>query len=299
MKKHAYLVIAHTQFNLLKKLIILLDDKRNDIYIHIDKKSLDFDQKDIISQIKYSNIYFIDRISVNWGGYSQIKCELNLLSQAVKNKYEYYHLISGCDLPLKSNDYIHEFFLKNSGKEFVHFCCNNIEDDLKFKDRMFRFCIYHFFQDYKDAKNSLIKKYMNRILLKLQKIIKINRISKIKGQKWSYGAQWFSITHDLASYVLSKQEEIAKIYKLSNCCDEIFLQSIILNSNFSGNLYNLQFDNDYTGIMRYIDWNRGGPYVFKNADYDELMNSKFLFARKFIEGDLVDRIFDNVYKQNS
>lgn len=36
MKKHAYLIIAHNDFEILENLIILLDDMRNDIYIHID-----------------------------------------------------------------------------------------------------------------------------------------------------------------------------------------------------------------------------------------------------------------------
>lgn len=38
MKKHAYLIIAHNQFALLKELLKSIDDERNDIYIHIDKK---------------------------------------------------------------------------------------------------------------------------------------------------------------------------------------------------------------------------------------------------------------------
>lgn len=36
--KHAYLIIAHNEFDLLQKLISVLDDERNDIFIHIDKK---------------------------------------------------------------------------------------------------------------------------------------------------------------------------------------------------------------------------------------------------------------------
>lgn len=36
--KHAYLVMCHNNFNHLCKLLTELDDIRNDIYIHIDKK---------------------------------------------------------------------------------------------------------------------------------------------------------------------------------------------------------------------------------------------------------------------
>ena len=36
-KKHAYLIMAHNNFYILEKLLHLLDDPRNDIYVHIDK----------------------------------------------------------------------------------------------------------------------------------------------------------------------------------------------------------------------------------------------------------------------
>ena len=39
MKKHAYLIIAHNNWKILERLLILLDDNRNDIYLHIDRKS--------------------------------------------------------------------------------------------------------------------------------------------------------------------------------------------------------------------------------------------------------------------
>lgn len=42
-KKHAYLIIAHNDFDILEKLLVLLDDDRNDIFIHIDKKVKSFD----------------------------------------------------------------------------------------------------------------------------------------------------------------------------------------------------------------------------------------------------------------
>ena len=36
--KHAYLIMAHHEFEVLGKLVQALDDERNDIYIHFDKK---------------------------------------------------------------------------------------------------------------------------------------------------------------------------------------------------------------------------------------------------------------------
>lgn len=63
--KHAYLIIAHNDPYCFHKLISLLDDKRNDIYVHIDKKS-DINLFNNV-KVKYSNIYFTNRIDVQWG----------------------------------------------------------------------------------------------------------------------------------------------------------------------------------------------------------------------------------------
>ena len=44
MMKHAFLIIAHSNWWQLKKLIECLDSGTHDIYVHIDKKSKDFDE---------------------------------------------------------------------------------------------------------------------------------------------------------------------------------------------------------------------------------------------------------------
>ena len=56
MGKHAYLIIAHNNFYILKKLIALIDDERNDIYIHVDKKTKNFKKDDFINICKKSQI---------------------------------------------------------------------------------------------------------------------------------------------------------------------------------------------------------------------------------------------------
>ncbi len=71
-------------------------------------------------ELKYSNIHVFKKVDVGWGEDSQIECEMFLFNEAYKKgPFDYYHLLSGVDLPLKSNDYIHDFFDQNKGKEFV------------------------------------------------------------------------------------------------------------------------------------------------------------------------------------
>lgn len=54
--KHAYLIMAHNQFHILEVLLNLIDDERNDIFLHIDKKvsNFDFDYfKTILKKVIY------------------------------------------------------------------------------------------------------------------------------------------------------------------------------------------------------------------------------------------------------
>lgn len=64
--RFAYLIMAHNEPEVFKILLHLLDDERNDIYVHIDKK---VDISWFKCALKYSRLYYIDRIPIYWGGY--------------------------------------------------------------------------------------------------------------------------------------------------------------------------------------------------------------------------------------
>ena len=119
----------------------------------------------------------------------------------------------------------------------------------------------------------------------IQKKIGVNRIKKLE-LEFAKGGQWFSITHDAALYVLDSQKLINKIFRWTISADEIFLQTVIFNSEFKDSIDN--------NTLRYIDWNRGSPYTFREDDYDVLINSNCFFARKFdINTD--ERIINLIY----
>lgn len=65
--KHAYCILAHNEPELLKVLVSLLDDVRNDIYIHLDKMA-DISKYSVLTS--KSSVYFIPRIKVLWGDLS-------------------------------------------------------------------------------------------------------------------------------------------------------------------------------------------------------------------------------------
>lgn len=175
-EKHAYLILCHTNFEQLYLLLDLLDDERNDIYLHIDKKSKGYSKEELYKRLKKSNMYLVKPIKVTWGGYSQILAELILLQEATQNNYHYYHLLSGMDLPLKSQDEIHRFFQQRQGVSFVSLERDAIYNKTKsFMDRI----NYFFFLQNLIGRNSgpIIGRliYCERFSLALQKKLKICR----------------------------------------------------------------------------------------------------------------------------
>lgn len=59
-------------------------------------------------------------MDVGWGEDSQVECEIFLFNEAYKKgAFDYYHLLSGVDIPLKSNDYIHDFLIKIREKSLL------------------------------------------------------------------------------------------------------------------------------------------------------------------------------------
>lgn len=298
---HAYLIIAHKNLNQIKKLIKLLDDKYNDIFIHIDKQASNEIKKfDFSKCCKYSKLYQYSELIINWGSYELIKCELFLMEQAhnSKNKYDYYHLISGLDLPLKNQKEIHNFFRKHKKYEFINFA-KEAENPEQLISRLkyYRLSSYY---NILPLNNSLkIMRKIDNIQIYIQKLLRINRLKKcIHLYK---GSQWFSITDDLVDAILKDKDKIIKMYKNSYCCDEVFLQTYVMNNEkFKKRIYKLNFTNDCSATMRKIDWNRGGPYVWRKNDFEELMNSDCLFARKFdekVDNEIINYIYNALLNQ--
>ena len=121
-EKQAYLIEAHKCDEMLLTLLRMLDVPWNDIFIHMDSKNTDYQPETVECRMKYAKVFHAKRHSVVWGGVSQVKAELVLLKTAVAHgPYQHYHLISGVDLPIQTQEDIRAFFEANPDREFVHF----------------------------------------------------------------------------------------------------------------------------------------------------------------------------------
>ena len=292
--KHAYLIIAHNEFKLLELLVGELDDIRNDIYIHFDAKCYEIPSLQCIN----SKLYILpNRIDVHWGDYSQIETEMLLFEKAhgmqmkYNLHYQYYHLISEVDIPLKSQDYIHNFFDSHNGKEFLGFFQGNIETELRKKVQL-----YHLFPKYfTKSRNINLKTILRALFCRTQLFVGYKRNNDIDLFR---GTNWASVTNDFVEYLLSRKEEIYQRFHHTFCADEIYKHTLCWNSPFKYRIFNSQ--NEALGCMREINWviteDMSFLPSFTIADYKRLKESPMLFARKFDKEniDVVKRIISEL-----
>lgn len=202
--KHAFLIIAHNEYPVLEVLLSMLDDERNDIYLHIDKRATELFQQIKKVKMQKAGFYLIKNpIEVYWGDISQVQVEYLLFETALSHgSYAYYHLLSGTDLPIKSQDYIHAFFQQNAGKEFVGFW-QDAAHQRDLERKVFRY--YFFTKRLKDKEHLLhgITALIRNLILAVQKISHYRRKQTFEFKK---GGNWISITENAVKYLLQYKE---------------------------------------------------------------------------------------------
>lgn len=283
--KHAYLIIAHNEFGILEKLITMLDYDNNDLYIHIDKKVPNFDFARFSALVKHAHIEFTSRVKVAWGDVSIVKATLLLMEAATKTHHDYYHLLSGVDLPVASHDAIEAFFQENNGKEFIDYDVVACETGNHLERLKYHYVRLSF----------LPNRFATKIYTTILNQEKKRHVDRLKGgpipaNEIMKGSQWCDFTHDFAVFALAEMQkpEYRKLFQYTHCLDEMFLHTILYRSPFYKNC---------TNSARYIDWSTGGksPATITGDYWDEMTNGEYLFARKFseaVDADIVQKVFE-------
>lgn len=266
--KHAYLILAHNEWDLLRTLLSCIDDERNDIFVHIDSKVWDMPEL----HAEKAGLFMVDnRVDVRWGDLSVVEGEYTLFEEAVKSgPYAYYHLLSGADLPLKSQDYIHSFCDEHQGEEFIGYTLTEITPEVVRKAQR-----WHLFpKDFRDA--GFVKKALRAGFLRIQEAFGIKRN---RGVDFKKGSQWVSVTDGMARLFLEKKDWVEKVFRNTFCSDEMVFHTLCWHSQFRSNIFDTE--NDGHGCLRAIGWKEGALVDWCTADYEDLAASEALFARKF------------------
>lgn len=280
--KQAFLMMAHKNEEQTKRLIEWIADENHEVYVHIDQKNeVMFNE---LSRYFKGNphVFFVEqRVSVNWSGFSQVLAMVNLLKQTVGKTYDFYHLISGQDLLIKSKQEISDFLKGHKGHQFLE-----IEENKDY----WRIKGYYPLTDCKYSRTFPIRK-LNEYLAMFYKKFPVRR--NLKGLRVYKGANWFTLSGDCVKYILHYLEQhpdYIRQFKYTMCADEHFIQTLIMNSPFKQTVIN--------NTLREIQW--GGvenPKTYTTADCDLLLKSSALFARKF-DATLDNEVIDWVYQRD-
>lgn len=274
-KNHAFLVIAHKQPLLVKRIVERLQSNNHYFFIHIDKNNKEFDAfKSALNAI--DNVVFIERMEVYHGGISLVDCELELLKSSFDFdvKIDYYHLISGQDYPLVSNNVFDAFFESNE-KSYMLF--DSDSDSQKWQSSKYHTRVNLW---YLNTTNSSLAKCARKLRIPqlLGILVPRKKIPNLTG-----GWQWFSWHRSVVDYVLKYVNENADYYKRFNhtyLIDELFFHTI-LNNKFD------KLKIEKNNSLRYVSWKpnrpileKHRPYILSELDFDLVSNSDAFFCRK-------------------
>lgn len=270
----AYLIIAHNNPNILERLVKSIRCEQATVFIHIDLKS---DIKQFLQLDIYNDVIFIpNRVPVYWGDYSQVEATINLLRAAYKHGvFDYYQLLSGVDYPLRSNKFIIEALSSNNCEYMEYF---KMPVSHKPLNRLENYWLTGAYRHPSEIKRFFLK-IPNKILQWLAHFYKRNYKKHIgEIQPYAGSADW-TLSGACVDYILNFIEnnpDYLRAFKYTLCPDEMFFQTIVLNSPFRKHI---------APILNFSDWSdrhvQSPPEI--NEDHLRILkeNKHFLFARKF------------------
>lgn len=292
--KPAFLILIHRYPNQAGQLVkSLLHDPDATVYMHIDAKALDVYEPLLKEFGHEQRVRFTGRrYRVYWGSYNQIRATVELLRCAAPFKHDYYALLSGQDVPVKSIRAFKEFLEQNNGKEFLTY--NKLPDyenwgDLGGLERLERYTL-----DIRIPSLRFFYNKVNALFYHLQRLFRHKRKLNFVPHG---GANWFNLSRSAVEYILDylrKNPSYLHRFKYTRCADEIFTQSLLCNSPFHNKLVN--------DCLRYVDWHSGPeqPRVLRMDDLDRILQHKTaFFGRKFdetVDKNIIATLYERIHE---
>jgi len=290
--KFIYLILAHKYPTYLKKLTESLDINKNYFIIHIDAK-VDIQPYLNTFNPEYSgNVFFTpQRHNIIWGYFSMVEATMSMIKFCFKQglKADYFHLLSGQDYPIKSNQDIQKFFMLSNRKSFL---CNFSLPSEKWAYHDNGIIRYNYKwwlnKEYNPNYNNLGTKNASPPEMKWP-----------EGIKPYGGSQWWSLHYTCVQFLYENCKDENPIFRFFRNCfipDEMFVQTFLMNSSLKDTIVN--------NNLRYFRWEFQGsphPIVLTLKNKDELSDNHNLFARKFdptIDKEII-KIIDNKRKKQN
>jgi hypothetical protein len=274
----AYIVTAYKNPDQAVRLIRRLDADDVHFFVHVDKKTNESDYARIVRPLaNVPHVHLLDRHRCDWGGFGHVKATLKGLAEIERRRLEpdYVLLLTGQDYPIVTNAAIKECLARSNGASFLsHFPLPSDEWEGGGLPRIDRWHIRIRGRHYVVAGHRL----------SIERNIPLG-LRPFGGSSY-WCLSWRCV--DYTNRFVRENPSYVRFFRYVDVPDEIFFQTIILNSP----LRETVVDDD----LRYVhwqDWNDARPAILGTEDFDAVMSSGKLFARKFDtahDGQILDMI---------
>nr|WP_144918159.1 beta-1,6-N-acetylglucosaminyltransferase [Moraxella osloensis] len=260
MKKHALLIQAHQDISYFIKLAKIQPSVN--FYVHVDAKSDYFPNAETA---QLANVFLLkDRITVRWGGFSQIEATLKLFETAFANEDNaYFHLLSGEDVVLQPFEVIEKQWQQRFDFQAMMTC------------EMAPQYAYRFIMDSPHADSDWQRQLTGKIITKLQQ-----GVAKVKPYHSSiyFGSQWFSVTRADWEKIMPFTDEYSDFFRQKLVPDEHFFQTLITEK--LTNQIRLSNDNRRQIIFDKNVNNGNSPIYLDLLKLEQAKFDGYWFARK-------------------
>lgn len=283
--KIAFLIAAHEEPSLLRRLVLSLDAPWARFFVHIDRRVAARPFAEALSGI--AHVTFIQpRVSVYWGGWSQVEATLLLIRRALAQDTTLarFALLSGACYPLRGNEALRDFLFA-SRAEYISAAPMPDAGRDKPLTRLTRWHVEG------GLRGAGVKAKAIRMLNDLLRVLPARNLGLgLDGLKPYAGGSWWVLTREAVEQLLDgadRRPRLVKFLRHTHCPDECFFQTVLANGALRDRL---------APSLTFSDWSDPAeqPRLIRDGHLTQLLgrNGAPFFARKFNHANahLLDRI---------
>jgi hypothetical protein len=262
----AYFILAYKEPERTIRLVNRLHTPSDYFYVHfgidVGKQSLNEWKQMMEQNCQTANVKITSEFLTKRGSFDSVAAPLAAMRYYKDFNYDYFVNLTGECYPLRHPNIIKKEF-SGQTKGFMEF--------FELPSKVWS----------KGGMERLEKKFYSISIGKYYKLIRVPRLGKkIPCNLKPYGGSAaFCLHRDFINYLLEFLDSNPKVFKFfrhAGYADEVFFQTILMNSPLKTRIVN--------DDKRYIDWGKsrcGHPMYLTIQDFSKMIESKKLFARKF------------------
>jgi hypothetical protein len=258
--RYAYIISAYKNLEQVTRLVHRLHSDRVSFLVHVDRKTDDGAYEALVESLRdVPSVGFLARHTCHWGGFGHVRATLKGIDELTRREipFDYVILLTGQDYPIKPSEYIERFFERQAPSSFMGFAALP-SDSWSPRGGLDRIEDWH------------LRLYGHHLRLPSGRRFP-------SGLRPFGGGAYWCLSRECIAYVadfVARRPDVVSFFRHVDIPDEIFFQTILLNSELRDTIVN---DN-----LRYIDWTHGRrPAILEVRDFEALRASPKLFARKF------------------